>query len=433
MTTQTPPSPAPQQEGEHKQSKPTEVVQTVEKGIQPATTFFTKFNNDWVMNFSAGLAFNILTAIVPIVVAIVSIAGLVVGSLDPAARTRLISSISKIFPSTLSSNGQNVLAPALVSLSKNAGLLGIIAVLLALFGGSRLFVTLEGYFDVIYHTRPRNVVRQNIMALIMMLVFIVLVPMMVFAGSGPALVLSLLKATPLAHVPGFNLLFGLGGLFAGIICAWIFFLVIYIVVPNQRISFRNSWLGALVAAVLVQLYLTLFPFYVTHFLNNYTGAAGATGFAIILLFFLYYFAVILLLGAEINSYFAERIQATPESIPAMTHRLTSHLPTNEREIKEEAATSHKGEEPKRVFPESKAEQLEAHTKTESAENDKNQAAQQTQPAHTNHHRKLGKKDSSRKSSSRSTIVALIAGTALTFLLGLFRQYQVKRSNSSNHA
>src|SRR6202047_3600603 len=35
---------------------------------------------------------------------------------------------------------------------------------------------------------------------------------------------------------------------------------IYIVVPNQRISFRHSWRGAVVAAVLLQLYLSLFPF-----------------------------------------------------------------------------------------------------------------------------------------------------------------------------
>ena len=381
MTTQPSPSPAPKPEEEHKQSKPTEVVQSVEKDIKPATTFFTKFSNDWVMNFAAGLAYNILTAIVPIVIAIVSITGLVVGELDPTARIQLISRISSIFPSTLSSNGQNVLAPVLISLSKNAGFLGIIALVLALFGGSRLFVTLEGYFDVIYHTNPRNVIRQNIMAVIMMLIFVVLVPLMVFAGSGPALVYSLIKATPLGNVPDSDLLLGIGSFIAGIISAWILFVTIYIVVPNQRISFRNSWLGALVAAVLVQLYLTLFPLYVTHFLKNYTGAAGPTGFAIILLFFLYYFAVILLLGAEINAYFAEGVRATPESIPAMVHRLTSHLPTSEPGVKEQATPSHKGEEPKKILPESKAEQLETQAKTEGVEQGKEQSAQQTPPSH----------------------------------------------------
>ena len=39
--------------------------------------FWTKFNNDWVMNFAAGLAFNLITAMIPILIAIIAIAGLI--------------------------------------------------------------------------------------------------------------------------------------------------------------------------------------------------------------------------------------------------------------------------------------------------------------------------------------------------------------------
>ena len=38
-------------------------------------------------------------------------------------------------------------------------------------------------------------------------------------GSGPALVFSLLRATPLGQIPGVNLLFGLGGLLFGLLVA----------------------------------------------------------------------------------------------------------------------------------------------------------------------------------------------------------------------
>lgn len=424
MTTQRPSPPAAQQEEHHPEAKPREVVQTVEKDIKPFTAFLNKVNNDWVMNFAAGLAFNILTAIVPIVIAIVSITGLVIGGLNPAAQTQLIARLSSLFPSTLAPNGQNVLAPALTSLSKNAGLLGVIAILMAIFGGSRLFVSMEGYFDVIYHTRQRDLVKQNIMALIMMLVFVVLVPVIVFAGSGPALVFSLLRATPLGKVPGIDLLFGLGGIVAGVFFAWIFFLVIYIVVPNQRISFRHSWLGALIAAVLVQIYLTLFPFYVTHFLGNYASSAGTTGFAIILLFFLYYFSVILLLGAEINAFFAEKIRATPENIPAMIHRLTSHLPTSEPEIKAEASASHKGEEPKKILPQSKVQQLESQARTGNEQHANRQGTGSelsVQPAYQHNHPTTEKKQGSApKSATRSSAIGVVAGAALAVLLETLR-------------
>ena len=427
MATKTPESPPSKPKGIIKQIASSGAAQAVEKKVKPLGEFFTKFNNDWVMNFAAGLAYNILTAIFPIAIAIISITGLVVGALDPIAKRQLIQSISAIFPSTLSSNGQNVLEPVLISLSRNAGLLGIIAILLAVFGGSRLFVTLEGYFDVIYHTRPRDLVKQNIMAFFMMLLFIVLVPIMIFAASGAAFVFSLLQQTPLGKIPGSGLLFGLGGPFVGLVLAWVLFLGIYIVVPNQHIALRNSWLGALVAAVLVQLYLTLFPFYVTRFMNSYTGPAGAAGFAVILLIFIYYFAVILLLGAEVNAFFAEGIHTTPQSISVMVHQITSHLPTSKRAVEQQASVSHKEEEPKAIIQQSEEQQLTAQAKAKAVTTEHEQITRQDQTTYTaqrpkkEHHPKKEKgKTSSQGFSKGLTIAEAVTGTALAFLVEFFR-------------
>src|SRR6266704_3876735 len=146
----------------------TGVVQTTGKEVKSLQAFWTKFNNDWVMNFAAGLAFNLITAIFPIVIAIVSIVGLVTGGLDPTIKADLIQRIEMVFPPPISSG--HVLGPALTSLEKNAGFLGMIALLLAIFAGSRLFVSIEGYFNIIYHTRPRDLIRQNLMAGVMLLV-----------------------------------------------------------------------------------------------------------------------------------------------------------------------------------------------------------------------------------------------------------------------
>lgn len=140
---------------------------------------------------------------------------------------------------------------------------------------------------------------------------------------------------------------GLLGILVSLCLSWILFEAIYIVVPNQRISFRKSWLGAVVAAVFLQIYLALFPFYITHFLKSYVGT---TGLVVILLFFFYYFAVILLLGAEINAFFAEQIRVTPDNVAGMIHQLTSQLPTSEKERREQAPPSPKRPEPKEIPP-----------------------------------------------------------------------------------
>ncbi len=417
MATQTKESPV-RTEPELEQQKTSGAKQTIQKDIQSLKAFWTKFNNDWVMNFAAGLAFNLITAIFPIAIAIIAIAGLIFGSFDPSFQGNLIHRIESVFPQQVSSG--HVLEPALKSLSKNAAFLVIIAVLIAIFGGSRLFVSIENYFDIIYHTRPRDVIRQNIMALSMLLLFVILVPLMVFASSIPALVQSILKATPVRQIPGNGFIFSAIGILTALLIAWVLFEAIFIVVPNQHISFRNSWRGAVVAAIALQVYLIVFPFYVTHFLSNDTGQVG---FAVILLFFFYYFAVILLLGAEINAFFAESVRKTPDNVAVMVHQLTSHLPTSKKEIQEQAPPSHKNEEPKDIRPQSEARKLEENQAVEAEslqEHEHIQPSASNQTNHTQHHTQKDKHESSSPGTSNVFIlVEALAGTALAFVVQFF--------------
>ena len=144
-----------------------EAKQAAEKNIKILPAFWTKISNDWVMTFAAGLAFNLITAIFPIVIAIIAIAGFVFNSFDSSFQAHLISSIENAFPPPL--NQSNILGPALTTLSKNANFLLIFAIIFAIFGGSRLFITIEGYFAIIYHSRQRTLIKQNVMALSMLL------------------------------------------------------------------------------------------------------------------------------------------------------------------------------------------------------------------------------------------------------------------------
>lgn len=369
----------------------TEVERDAKQSAKSLKNFFNKFNNDWVMNFASALAFNLITAILPILIAIVAIAGFVVGSLNSNAKTQLIDHLKVIFPGS-----DSFLSLAFNSLNKNAGLLSIIAILLAIFGGSRLFISMEGYFDIIYHTRPRNVIRQNIMAIIMMLVFIVLTVPMTLAASIPALVQSLFKDLALSQLANNGFLIGLLGILVSLLVSWVLFEAIYIVVPNQHISFRKSWPGAVAAAALLQIYLSLFPLYITHFLGSYSNkTAGTTGFAVILLFFFYYFAVILLIGAEINAFFAEGVQVTPDNLAVMVHKLTGHMATSQKDVQEQAPPSHKGAQPKDIVPKG-----------------------------TDHQPRLSKQRKPVVTDSDTpkalVFVEVIAGTALAFVVQLFQ-------------
>ncbi len=421
MATQTKEQHTESKQGEKAQKKTsTGAVVTVEKDAKPIMALFTKFSNDWSMNLAAGLAYNLLMSIFPIIIAVLGILGLVIGGLSPSAYANLTQQLGHALASSGISS-QQLINASLTSLNKSAGILVIIAVILAIFSGSRLFVFIEGCFDIIYHVRPRKFLQQNIMAVGMLLLFVVLIPVMVITLSGPALVLSVL------HLASAGFLVSIAGILGSLIVGWLLFEAIYMVVPNQKISFRNSWLGAAVGAVLLQLYLTLFPLYVQHFINS--GPIATLGSFIILLVFFYYFGVILFLGAEVNAYFSEGIKATPHDLPTMVHIMTSHLPTDEKTMQEQAAVTHKDEQPKEILPKNEATSSiakqveEGKTPTGTAASNGTTAAQSHDQSHPvqadSEHSKKQKKQKS-GGAKTTTIVEAVAGTVLAFLVELVR-------------
>jgi membrane protein len=288
-------------EAENVLKKAPKPVQTAVKNAKPLLDFWNKFNNDWSWNLSAALAYNLLMAMFPFFTAALAILGLVLGGLSPQQYNTIVNHFIEVFPSATSAQISAILNGASEQLSKANGILWIITIGFAIYYGSRLFVLMEDCFGIIYHIRPRTFIAQNVTAIGMLFLFIVLIPVSIGAGALTALVTSLL--------PGqFS-----GGIvdviqfLAGYLAAYLLFQAIYIIIPNQKIRFRKSWLGATTAALLLQLYVVFFPLYIEHFLS---GLAAAIGSVVILLIFFYYFSMILILGAEINAFFAEGVMTT---------------------------------------------------------------------------------------------------------------------------
>ena len=407
-----------------KQHGVTGALQAVQKDARPLQAFFTKFSNDWSTTLAAALAYNLLMAIFPIALAILAILGLVVGSLSPAEYSKLQVQILHTLPVSTPPGTVNSITK---QLTNSSSILVIIAVVLALFNGSRLFILMEGIFGIIYHVRHRTVIKQNLMAFGMLILFILLIPIMAFASALPAVVLSIL--------PKNTLLAFLGGILGVFIASYILFQAIYMVVPNQHISFRNSWLGALVAAIAMDIYLTLFPLYV-HFVGN--GPAASLGAGILLLIFFYYFAVILLLGAQVNAFFAEGVRATPVDLVTLVHITTSHLPKTEEDKEQQAAASHKDAPIGTTATKTHVDDTVANSDlkaysaiTNAAAPDPNRQEQQAPvaPAQDRHETKeehKTKKDRPKQTTSRLwTTLEALAGTSLAFVVELVRMRRRK--------
>lgn len=399
--------------------KKEQVVGKVEKDVKPFQQFLTKFGNDWAMTFAGGLAYSLLMAMLPIAIALVAVLGIVLGN---ANRNDIIAQITKIFPGA--AGQQNAINLAIEQLSKQAGPLAIIAILLAIFGGSRLFIAIENYLDIIYRVRPRTLIPQNVMAFLMFIVFIFLVPIMVFTSSAPSFIMNFLGTNPVLRdlpfvqsITSNPFVVYVAGIIGGLIAAFMLFEAIYVVVPNQKISWRNSWRGALVSAVALELFLILFPIYVQFFLKSY---AGQIGFAVVLLLFFYYFAVILMLGAEVNAFFFEKVQPIPNDLATFVSTMAGTL---NRDIPDAESDPHQNPAPtlqkdRRHIAEARLQEEENKQRNSEKQQKLTANGQAKKKQKENKENKHGQ--AQQDSSKKWTILSVALGSVLTMVIELLQ-------------
>lgn len=276
--------------------------------------FAKKFQNDWTMHLAQALAFSLVTALIPIAILLLAIVGSIIGGLSKSAKAAFDSNIAHALPSQLHIS-QSVIQSASSKLSSSSGLLAIIAVIVSIIFGSRLFTLMEACFDVIYRLQPRSFAKKNAVAIIMLIVFVILTPILVFAGTIPAIALSFLNHTT---INSGNVGVNIAGLIGSLIVSFILFEAFYVFIPNRTENVpsvmhrvRSSWIGAAVAAIVLQIMLRFFPLYVQNFTKGYVGQIVLI---LAVVAFFYLFALIILLGAEVNAYYAEGIQPAQSNL-----------------------------------------------------------------------------------------------------------------------
>ncbi|GAC1358235.1 MAG: hypothetical protein NVS2B12_00280 [Ktedonobacteraceae bacterium] len=408
-----------------KHSGTSTLLQTAQKDVKPLQAFFQKFSYDWSFILAGSLAYSLLTALFPIIIALVAILGFILGG-QQNSQEFILSKIQQAIPSFASQGSQHDLFLSISKqLSASAGALAIISVLLAIFGGSRLFVAIETCLDLVYRVRPRTALRQNAIAIGMVVIFIILIPIMVFASTIPSFVLNFVNSNPsVKAIPFFLTLSNnvvtlyAAGLLGGLVAAFLLFESIYVIVPNQRISWSNSWRGALVASIALEIFITLFPFYTSHFMGNYVGQIA---FAIILLVFFYYFAVILMLGAEVNAFFFEHVRPLPNDLATFVSTIGGELNKDRPEAESDVHVNPKPTEmATNAYVASKREQ-EQETRQKNK-----QKQQELVEASRRRDNAKQKPATAKKPGMLPTLIEVVTGSALALVIETLRLRQRRK-------
>jgi membrane protein len=259
--------------------------------------------DDKASSRGAALAYYSMFAIAPIVLLAVSLAGLVYG--EAAARGKVAEQIQGIV-------GKPV-ADAAESLVRSAGnrtsstLATFVSLAVALFGAAALFGELQDALNTIWKVAPRpgravvSVIRERAFSFAMVLSAGVLLLASLAVTAALNTVATYLN--PASLPGGVQLWQGLNWL-VSLAFVTLLFALIFKVVPDVHVPWREVWVGAALTGVLFTLGKYLLALYVTR--AGVASAYGAAGSLAVALVWVYYSAQILLFGAEFTRAQARR-------------------------------------------------------------------------------------------------------------------------------
>ncbi|WP_104202152.1 YihY/virulence factor BrkB family protein [Billgrantia saliphila] len=249
---------------------------------------------DHVSIVAAGIAFYGLLAIVPAIVATISIWALV---FDPQQITQQISSISHLLPEEAADIIQQQAEQASQDAGVGMSLAAIFGILLAVYSASRGIDGLMEGLNIIYDEQEnRGVIKRTALKLILTL---------------GAILMTLVTLGVITAIPAIVELIGLPDVFGTLVnlVRWPLLMIVVMLAiavlyryGPDRDKPRWQWtsIGSFVAVLLWIVGSIAFSIYVRNF-SSYNETYGSLGAIIILLMWFWLSAFIVLMGAELNS------------------------------------------------------------------------------------------------------------------------------------
>jgi membrane protein len=248
----------------------------------------------------AALAFYTLFSMAPILLLVIAIVGTVFGT--QAAQGEIFHQLSNLMGST---GAQAIEMLVNGARNPNAGRFATaIAALFLLIGATTAFADLKDSLDEIWHVPPSRsagvagVIRTRLLSfgLVLVLAFLLLVSLVVSAGLA-----ILERYWGGLWIEASFILMPLTSFFSFCIIACLF-AVIYKMLPNVKLSWRDVWIGALGTAILFTVGKYGIGVYLSN--NSMANSYGAAGSIVALLLWVYYSAQIFFLGAEFTRQYA---------------------------------------------------------------------------------------------------------------------------------
>ena len=289
----------------------------VKSGFDLIKESFKGWQEDGALDLGAALAYYTIFSLAPLLLIVTGVAGLVWGR--EAVQGQLVSQL------------QGVVGPqgsqAIQTMIANAGRHGqgviatVVGLVTILFGATGVFVQLQSAMDRVWNVEPRpgkgiwGFIRTRMLSFGMVL------------GIGFLLLVSLVVATAVTAfstwvtgmMPGAKLLIEGVTFLVSFGIVTLLFAMIFKVLPDVTIAWRDVWVGAVATALLFTIGKFLIGLYLAK--SSVASTYGAAGSLVVLLLWIYYSSQILFLGAEFTQVYATRygsqIRPSKHAVPVV--------------------------------------------------------------------------------------------------------------------
>jgi membrane protein len=260
---------------------------------------------DWLddnaSRLAAALAYYTLLSIAPLLIIAVALVGLAFG--DEAARAGISSEMTAIVGDQAAQSIQAILKQdRAAEVGIVSSMVGLVVLLL---GASGVFGELQAALNTVWEVQAKpgrgiwGLIKDRFFSFTMVL------------GVGFLLLVSLLLSAGLSAVgrflsellPGGEALWQVLNFVISLAVVTGLFALIFKIVPDVKIEWRNVWIGAAMTALLFTLGKFLLGLYLGK--ASFASMYGAAGSLVVLVVWVYYSAQILFLGAEFTQVYAK--------------------------------------------------------------------------------------------------------------------------------
>jgi len=276
---------------------------------------FAGWWEDRAPRLGAALAYYTVLSLAPVLVLVTPVASAMLGN-AANARTEIRQQFAQLVGEQGAKAVDDVLSAAGARYGTPSPAARAVSWVVLLFGASGVFAELQEALDTIWEVVPRPgsaawlaILRKRFLSFAMVLgiCFLLLVSLVVSAA------LSALRHYADREVQGLAATWSVLNTIASVAVSTLFFAMVYKVLPDVTIRWRDVWIGALLTAGL----FTLGRFLIGEYLGQSSigDRYGATGSLVVVLVWVYFSAQILYLGAEFTKAWSRQTRAPVEPEP----------------------------------------------------------------------------------------------------------------------